>query len=291
MLIPRQVFAVSKLVSREPTRYAIDGVEVRRVDGQCVATALDGRRLISVKWSDEDIRSEFPPDVGDVAPLDDFQAIVSRSQWDEAGKLIPKRTRRPVLGNCLLDENSANGTVTMTATDLDQSRSVSGKSREGNFPKCQDVIPDYDVGRNAVAIGVNPRFLAEVARVVEDTAVGDATDGVRLIIPTDPRRPMVIDSEANGVQATAVLMPVKHPGVDKSDDTPIRMALTMVTLLKNIILSGGYALLRKGHADYGDLAEQRECADSIVETLEHLGEADFLEATGIVEPEGSEVSA
>ncbi len=283
MLIPRQVFNVSKLAARESTRYAINGVNVERVDGQCVATTTDGRRLISVKWSDEDIRAEFPPDVGDVAPLDDFQTIVSRSQWDEAGKLIPKRTLKPVLGNCLLDENSANGEVTLAATDLDRTRSVKGASVEGNFPKYRDIIPDYDIGRNAVAIGVNPRFLAEVARAVEDTATDDSP--VRLTIPVDPGRPMVIDAQVNGVEATAVLMPCKHPDIDRDTETPVSQAWNLVALLDQYIRCGAHDILRQGNA------QQREFTDTLVATLKRLGETDALEAAGIIEPAESEVPA
>ncbi len=292
MLIPRQVFAVSKLAARESTRYAINGVNVERVDGQCVATTTDGRRLISVTWSDEDVRADFPPDCGDVTPVDDFQTIVSRSQWDEAAKLIPKPAARlkPVLANCLLDENSANGTVTMSATDLGHAtgrRRVSDLSAEEHFPKYQDVIPAYDIGHNAVAIGVNPRLLAETLCAVEATATDEEHKGVRLIVPTDPRCPMVIDSEANGVEATAVLMPVRlnvKPW-DRVDTSPVGMARTMVELLKRFVACGGHRRMRKGNA------AQREFTDDVTDALLTLGETYTLQTAGIIEPAESEAAA
>ncbi len=235
MLIPKRVFKVSKLASRDATRYAINGVLVRRTEnGRCAAVTTDGRRLIKATWGDACLRAEFPSvGLGSVEPVEDFEAIVSTKQWDEAEKTIPRNGNKPILFHCLLDETTANGKIQMGTTDLDTRRRLGGDSIEGTFPKYEDVIPKYTVGDDAVEIGVNPSFMAEICKVVEAVATDVESKGVRLVVPTDPGKPIVVDGRTvEGVEATAVLMPVSLGEREKhSDGRPVESKVEAATRL------------------------------------------------------------
>lgn len=232
MLIPRQIFNVAKLASRESTRYAINGVRVERENGHCKAITTDGRRLIVAQWSDEADRPEYPAsEVGSVEPTKGFAVTVPTDLWVEAGKLIPKRTCKPVLDNCLLDETLTEmrktdkgmeqGTeIHFAATNLERTFTTRGPSCDGAFPKYQDVMPDYTIRlpdgdggcREAIEIGVNPVLLAEILQTVARIATNEECKGVRLIVPMNPNRPIVVEAETcEGVSAKAVLMPVALP--------------------------------------------------------------------------------
>ncbi len=219
MLIPKQVFKVSKLAAREPTRwYAIHGIRVkRRADGKCIAVATDGRRLIEVTWDDEHLRPEFAAEqrrakrpctsLGSVEPVKGFETIVSQSQWDEARKAIPNVRDKPILKHCLLDETSVEGKVQMEITTLGGKRPIEGDSIEGDFPY-EDLIPKYTVGKDAVEISVNPKLLAEVLNAIKAVTKNEESEVVRLIVPANPTRPMVIEGRTpEGIKARAVLMP------------------------------------------------------------------------------------
>lgn len=245
MLIPREVFAVSKCAAKETTRYAINGVMTEReADGMCRATAMDGRRVLTVTWDDKPTRDGFPPvDGASADPIDGFSAIVSMQQWNEAGKLIPKNgtaRSKPVLAHYLLDEASANGTIAMKTTDLEHDRGITAESLKGSFLNWRDVMPDYTVGVNAVEIGFNPQLLAELLRAIEDTATDCESRGVRFVVPIIPTRPLVIDAHTDGREATAALMPVnmraEEPvkASERAANTPIGQAGNMAEIIRRL---------------------------------------------------------
>ena len=293
MLIPKEVFNVSKCAARESSRYALNGVRVERGEGGvCRAITTDGRRLMVAEWSDEHLQLEYPPvtgaEPGNFGPGDGV--IISAKQWDEAGKAIPKNgiaRAKPILNNCHLDEGAvlahkvtdADGDrpcpIRLTSTDLDHERAIKGHAVEGHFPKWQDFMPNYRVGENAVEIGVNPAYLAEVCKVVEATATDEDSRGVRLVIPTDPKRPMLVQGRAvgTGVEGKAVIMPVNlnansHP--DGYDDeaaewSVLRKAPEMLRVLTAVFDSSIMPQLAKGTAN------QRALHDYIGELVTKLG--------------------
>lgn len=292
MLIPKQVFKVSKLAARETSRCAIHGVHVKRLpDGKCVAVALDGRRLIKATWDDECLRPEFPcVGLGSVDPVADFSAIVSTKQWNEAEKAIPRRGK-PILLNCLLDETTANGRIQMGSTDLENPRTLGGDSLEGNFPKYQDVIPDYIVGDNAVEIGVNPLFLAEICKVVGEVATSEDSKGIRLVVPTNPNNPLVVEGRnGEGIEATAVLMPVSLGKPEKLANGRERLSkVRAATRLHWACELFVRAFNEKPEAFQTD--EMRVAYSSALGVLEDTGfkleDVDLDELAGSLESEGS----
>jgi len=212
MLIPKRVFAVSKIAasSCEGTRYTIHGVLAERLtDGKCAVAATDGRKLIQVTWNDEHLQPEFPAiGVGSVEAVKGFSQIISTSQWNEAEKTIPESRYKRILEHCLVDETSPNDRVYMSTTNLESQKHTNGSSIEGRFPNYKEVIPEYTVGENAVELGMDPVLLANLLRVLARVATDENSKGVRLVIPTDPRKPMLAEAELDGVQAKAVIMPL-----------------------------------------------------------------------------------
>ena len=210
MLIPRAIFKISDCAAKESTRYAINGVNVEReADGKCRATTTDGRRLLTVSWDDSETREKFPECGAATTPLDRFTAIVSTDQWKQARKALPraKVSLKPVLNHCLLDETTANGTTDMICTDSETPTKCTERTIEGRFPAWREVVPEYTIGEDAVEIGVDPRLLAELLRAIEAAATDEDSKGVRMVIPMDPKRPIVINAESGGREAVGVLMP------------------------------------------------------------------------------------
>ena len=248
MIIPSQVFKVSSLAAKEnKSRYSYDlgligGVNVERKDGRCVATTTDGRCLITASWDDTEPAKAYPDATPAVA---DFHAIIGTKAWETAGKSIPKLASFPDKHKyCDLDEAGANGTVKMTT--LTSIQGVKGRIKqefeeptlEGRFPRYEDVIPNATIGRDHVAIGVNPKLLAETLKAVEAVACDEESRGVRLIIPINPNRAMMIDASANDVDATAVLMPINHRDIAYDGTDAISQASRMMNILKAMASCG-----------------------------------------------------
>src|SRR5206468_3237806 len=125
-----EVFPISKICDCDTSRYALGGVRLERDAEGPVAVATDGKRLIAVRWS-EAPGEDYPAGVGDTTHVDNFETIIPFKQWNEAAKLPPKRTPKPILTNVLLEETSANGTVRMAATDLETTKQVTPRSLVG----------------------------------------------------------------------------------------------------------------------------------------------------------------
>ena len=234
MLIPKGVFHVSRCAAKESTRYAINGVNVEReADGKCRATTCDGRRLLTVTWDDEYQRKEFPPIDGiNTDPVNEFSRIVPTKQWNEAAKLIPK-SYKPVLKHCVLDESTEKEKVRLATTDMTDTRSITLASVEEIFPDRERVMPKYQIGVTHVEIGINPRLLAELLRAVEDIATDDNKPCVRLVVPITPKRPMLVDSQYEGVEATGIIM-AHNLNLDDGINTPIGQAKNMAEIIRRL---------------------------------------------------------
>jgi hypothetical protein len=249
----------------------LGGVRLERDAEGPVAVATDGRRLLVVRWP-EDPGEDYPAGVGDTGHKPDFETIIPFKQWNEAAKLPPKRTPKPILSNVLVEEPSANGTVRMAATDLETVKEVRPRSLEGRYPRWRDVVPQYKAleirvfshsqavdlatwfsqelcirtvqvasghndpygcvrlvydepqhfllakiseagfevtyfGPEAVAITIDPRYLAEVLTTMDKMNTNREAIGVDLSVPVDASRP-ILCRQKSSVDATGVLMPL-----------------------------------------------------------------------------------
>ncbi len=197
MLIPKELAAIAKIAAKESTRYAINGVYVKRTQsGACVASVTDGRRMVQVTWNDShDL---------DAKPVKGFSAIVPAPVWKEALKSVPRRENEASLAES--GTKPAGNMVAMESTDGETSRLISVPQPDGGFPRVADVIPSYEDGESS-EIGVDLGLLAEMLTVVQST-VGSEYRNTSLIVPTDPKRPLTIKaSNGEGLSVVAVLMP------------------------------------------------------------------------------------
>jgi DNA polymerase III sliding clamp (beta) subunit (PCNA family) len=216
MLVPSQIFPISKICDVESTRYALNSVQLERDAQGPVAIATDGRRLIAVRWN-EASPDEFPksignpakPDewvaIGDASHVENFQVLITAKSWNEAAKLPPKKSAKAILSNVLVEEPSANGTVRMAATDLETIKQITPRSAEGRFPRWRDVMPKEQSG--SITVSLDAAKLAEVCAVLAKMVTDDSSRGVDITF-THEEKAVTITKTLNGVSATAVIMPL-----------------------------------------------------------------------------------
>ena len=206
--------------------WSSSGVLVERNDeGKARAVATDGRRLILSEWFEDDPK-DYPPIEGFSSEhRNGFSAILPTGALKAAAKGIKNSRYKPILGNVAIDEQSANGKVLLSTTDLETVQQSTVATCEGHFPKWQDVVPDYKTIKAAsrtrrnglprdsfpsIRIGVNAKLLAELLTTIcKINKDADGGNVVSLEVPLSPDRPMVIHSEAPEFgKTTAVIMPV-----------------------------------------------------------------------------------
>jgi hypothetical protein len=218
MLIPAQVCKnVGMAAGKEAKRYSTDAVLLQRKDEHCIAAATDGHILLRLKWSDAD-RDKYPAVDGlSAEPKAGFSTLIHATELAEVSKMPPRRSAQRVL----LDEQATDGTAVFGAST--QTRRI--QAVEGQFPSYEDCIPRYEVGRDAIEIGVSPELLTRLLTAMAGAATSCDNKGVRLVVPIRPTSPIVLEScdKTEGVEATAVLMPIslENPCTDR---TPIRHA-------------------------------------------------------------------
>ena len=166
--------------------------------------ATDGRRLIAVRWI-EDSGEDYPAGVGDTSHVENFGTLIPVKSWNEAAKLPPKKSVKPILQNVLVEESSANGTVRMAATDLETTKQVTPRSLEGRFPRWRDVMPQPD--KNSITVTLDATYLAEVCAALAKMVTDDSSRGVDITF-THQDKAVLITKQLNGVSATAVIMPL-----------------------------------------------------------------------------------
>ena len=211
MLIPKHIFKIVAATSKDNTRYAINGVlGERHEQGRCAAVATDGRRLLKATWDDAEARKRHPAPKGHATnPKPGFSAIIPPDDWHQVDKNTPKNAPYHSLRDSLLDELSATPThadfVADTTTGPIEIRTG---LIDGKFPDYEQVIPQYNEGEDAIAYTVDPHMLANTLKTLADVADLERGQAVRLIVPTDVTKPLVISTSApHEPQVLAVQMP------------------------------------------------------------------------------------
>ncbi len=293
MIVKKNVLAVADIAARESTRYAISGARFRRVGGRCQADATDGRMLLRVEWSDEYDRQETPtPDSLDATDVTDavdgFETILTVDHIKRIGKAIPKRaSMKEQFKRAILPEGSANGRAPFHIAD--GSTIVDSETIDGSFPNTDDIIPALDTGAGlthsaagaSVSIGVNPEYLERMCKAMRTAATDEESKGIRLTIPVDPRRPMLLTSRSAsaGTEATGVIMPVNLDGKQRSYNDPPTYYETLrncAALVKRIAGALADDRVKFEPVTLGDKtaigahAQCRELSDLCTEALEAL---------------------
>jgi hypothetical protein len=94
MLLPKQIIALKKIVSRTAGRFGFPTVRIERHERGPRAMATDGRRAVLFQW-DEPEADKFPAVEGlSPKPVRKFAANVPPNVLADAGRGIPSRTPR-----------------------------------------------------------------------------------------------------------------------------------------------------------------------------------------------------
>lgn len=212
MLIPQPIFAISKLCDTTAIRYALGSVRLERdEDNQPHAVATDGLRLISCQWA-EAPGNEYPTGF-DTAIVPGFSTLVPKKQWEEASKLPPKRCPKPILSEVVVEEGTANGKITLGATDLETVRKITATVPDMRYIHWRDTIPQRKPHQEAL-IGIDSQLAAELLGVFKGLT-DDAYNKVAMSVPVDGQGPIKFTATHNGITTTAVLMPVALDEDDK----------------------------------------------------------------------------
>lgn len=210
MLIPSKIFTagISKLCDTEASRYALGGVKIERdSEGRPHIVATDGRKLIECTWAEPDA-SDYPAGWA-LDHVSEYEAIIPKKNWEEAGKLPPVRTPKAILRYVVLEEPTTNGTVTLGATDLETDRRVTARQIEGRFPRWGDVFP-HQQPHEQTTIAMDAGYVAEVCAILGKLADnGDGVPKIEINVPHDPSGAVVFRGrDAEGLRVQAVVMPI-----------------------------------------------------------------------------------
>lgn len=202
MLIPTEISRISKLCDTDSFRFAFGGVKVQRTESGPVAVATDGKRLIACRWVEPN-PDEYPKGF-DTNPVEGFETIVPAKQWNEAMKLPPKKSRKEIVKNLVLEESGCNGTVTLCATDLETDRKITAKVVEGRFTSWQACFPKLEKFQF-----VEYKLDADMVKEILDIIPKNQENRVTLLVPLDNSFGLTIKAETESyIKSEAVVMPV-----------------------------------------------------------------------------------
>jgi hypothetical protein len=225
MLIPKKAFEIHALGAKEKTRYALNGILIKReADGRPVIVATDGRVLGRTTWN-EPPADEYPEGPTPITHgKKPFKVLLPKTAIKEAQKLAPNRYRRPILGYVVMDEtpdDTDSKPIRMVGTDLESWNSGSYRRLEGNFPDYAEVIPKYD-NSNSITVALGVELLASVSATLKKFANGEGETGntVRLTIPTgfeSAGKPVVFKHQViDGTETEIILMPINLEEQEKA---------------------------------------------------------------------------
>lgn len=227
MLIPKSVFPISRSVSKEASRYVVNGVHVQRLaSDRARFEATDGVQLIRIDCpvlQNEAFTAQEGVNFEQVA---DFNTIVPVKAWQQAEKAIPKlgKFSAPIKSTVLLPEH-VNGTLQLITSN---GTSVKADVEGGQFPNVDVCIPtelapmkvDYlaKEGHNApftnnlyAEITFNAQLLASVLETIAKVKATSNLPTVTLHVPIEGTKAMVLTAKGiDGEVITALVMPCRE---------------------------------------------------------------------------------
>jgi len=234
MLIPKNIFPISKLASKEDKAYTLNCVCLRRgKKGKPTAIVTDGHLLVEVSWKEMDGKNF--PDVGiDATANPACNLNIPTAEWDEAGKNI-KKSVIPVLENVLVDEVARNynkdtnqHVITLASTDCGTTRRLDVRATPGKFPDYEKVLwkpqlihDRMNLGelkkvkdtRLAAKVTVNAKLLKAALDVVVQIQGGKEMCPISFEVPLDPLAPIRFLAKGEGDEEaviTGMIMPVRE---------------------------------------------------------------------------------
>lgn len=185
------VTAASVAVGKDNTLPVLTGIRVEWDSLSVRMVATDRYRLIKAEWLNASNVSEGA-------------ALVPAAELVAYVKALPKPSRFGLPPTVLIHPEDGQVRFTCVTHEGEVSRTI--RTLDGEFPKYQTLIPTEFAGLDGDGIGVNPKYLADVAKMPLDKG-----QVVRVRF-TAPARPMVWEPTSaldSGVQWLYLLMPVR----------------------------------------------------------------------------------
>lgn len=191
---------ITAFASTETSRCVLNGLHFT----ENYTEACNGGMLIRVPYSLLEA-SEFPPVKAAGPELKD--CIIPSAAIKESIKNAGNNNSLPVLNTVHVSTNG-DARATLATTDLDNERTLRPKLIEGDYPKTDQVIPDFVP---TVAISLGADYLAVIANYARKHAKGGGAGGPAVNLEfadgTSPVRFSI--TLADGRKATGVLMPMR----------------------------------------------------------------------------------
>ena len=227
MLIPKSIFGISNVASKDLIRPNACGVRLERNEyGVPFAVAISSSIMVAASWK-EFAPEEWPSgkDNSVSTHVDKFEATVATDHWEEIGKAIPKRSHLPILSNALIEEfpwAEQEGDVVARTTNLKVVRSIAQKEVTGTFPYWRDVFRNAAggiTGNKNTSVSVFATTIDSLISTLQTMkAVAGKSDygGREVCISIDgTTKPMRLDllSSNREIGVSAVVMPSSKPAL------------------------------------------------------------------------------
>jgi hypothetical protein len=219
MYLPRVLSELVGWSDHEASRYALGGVQIRRIGDKCQAEATDGRRLARVTWTDPDDNPNNCPPVPEFCTLLDAKEL--RSACRAVSKFVTKKEARGSIQSHPFGLNEdVNGKATIHSPFNETNQSVA--VIEGRWPRTDDVV-HTEPREKEVRATLNPKFLRDLA----DTVVAMGCEGVTVRVVNEREAVAFECVNDSGVRMDAVVMPIaadapkpkaKKPVEEPADD-------------------------------------------------------------------------
>jgi hypothetical protein len=217
MLIPKRLFAISALASKDATRINLAAVFAEREpDERPRLTATNGHVLVTVTWTEPD-HEQFAniPDMR-LEAAQGFTALIPATAWHEASKnLAGARNGLAFATHALLEENGSGDRLRLTSTDGETHRTITTRCPEESFPDYRALWPDPD--RVVVHIGLSAELVANLLTTI-DSMAGRHT-GIEFLVPADPSLPVELRARGdNDEEIRALCMPMRLGRTSATDE-------------------------------------------------------------------------
>lgn len=207
MLLHRTHLGVAPVASTEAFRPQLNGVHVMQRDGNTIATATDGHRMLRVTRpvSADDVENYPHPAASDV-PAEGFTIPVKACA--DIAKAMPKKAHAHLANKAMVE--SVNGNVNVVATDLATTNRVTARPIDAVYPNVGQVIPK---GEPVFRIAVSASYLAEMAGAIAKLHAQDGDKNASQVVLSfySPLMPMRLDATLDGGSVLGLLMPLRLP--------------------------------------------------------------------------------
>jgi len=200
MLISKNQLKVVAFASKEETRQALNGVNIRPNDNSVEAT--DGHSLMRVTNKSKVQLNEFP----NVKPFNDLDEnkMIPASAVNKLLKTMPsKKHNIPILNYFRAGLNGNK--IDFTYTDLEDSQTLTAHITEGKYPNTDQVMPKEK--NHNIKIALDAQKMAEICKYI--ASVSDDSSSMMVLHIQDKDHALLITAETENESIKGLLMPLQ----------------------------------------------------------------------------------